>query len=164
LTGAVLSSQDIHQSSNVSSLAQKPSVLASAGFFYTGIGDRVICFYCGLGLKDWDLKDDVYKQHAIFRSWCQYIAITKGIDFVRKSLYFKPGAYVNKLQLLSTSHHPLRNPSTDCLKCLNCEDNYINTVNLPCGHMTLCTICSEKEKICIMCNNLILASVTVFMV
>jgi len=146
------------------SLAQKPSVLATAGFFYTGVGDRVMCFYCGLGLKDWDLEDDVYKQHAIWRSWCQYIVMTKGVDFVRNSQYCKTEDYVNQFKLLSTSQSPLRKSSTDCLKCFNCEDNFIDTVNLPCGHMTLCTICSENEKKCLLCNNLMLAAVTVFMV
>ena len=31
------------------SLSQKPTLLAKAGFYYTGTGDRVCCFCCGLG-------------------------------------------------------------------------------------------------------------------
>lgn len=60
--------------SNVSRLAsfehwpkhtpQKKEVLASCGFFYTGLGDRTLCYQCGLGLKDWEPTDNPWEQHA----------------------------------------------------------------------------------------------------
>jgi len=55
------------------SLAQKPTELASAGFFYTGIGDRVICFHCGLGLKDWAPQDHPWQEHIQWNPSCTYI-------------------------------------------------------------------------------------------
>ena len=33
------------------SLQQKPAELAAAGFFYSGRGDKVYCFSCGIGKK-----------------------------------------------------------------------------------------------------------------
>jgi baculoviral IAP repeat-containing protein 7/8 len=143
-------------------LAQKPQVLATAGFFYTGVGDRVVCFYCGLGLKDWDPEDDAFKQHVIWRSWCQYLAMTKGADYVLNSVHFTSQAIANQFRLLSTTHSNEKKSSQNLMRCINCKDNCINTVNLPCGHMTLCVVCSTKEKKCILCNCLMMASVNVF--
>lgn len=40
-------------------LNQKPGELSEAGFFYTNRGDRVICFSCGGGLRDWNRGDVV---------------------------------------------------------------------------------------------------------
>ncbi|CAB3387125.1 Hypothetical predicted protein [Cloeon dipterum] len=54
------------------SLSQMPEELARAGFFYHGVGDRVICFLCNLGLKDWDTKDDPIDQHCKWNSNCKY--------------------------------------------------------------------------------------------
>jgi baculoviral IAP repeat-containing protein 7/8 len=55
------------------SISQSPQELASAGFFYTGNSDRVICFFCGLGLKDWDLNDIPIEQHAMWAPQCQFV-------------------------------------------------------------------------------------------
>lgn len=48
------------------SMKQKPEQLSDAGFFYTEKSDRVICFSCGGGLRDWDEKDDPWEQHALW--------------------------------------------------------------------------------------------------
>lgn len=63
-------------------MKQKPKELAEAGFFYTGIGDRVNCFSCGGGLKDWDENDDPWEQHAQWLSKCRYLNLMKGQAFI----------------------------------------------------------------------------------
>ncbi|CAB3360237.1 Hypothetical predicted protein [Cloeon dipterum] len=55
------------------SMAQTGHELARAGFYYTGSGDMVICFHCGIGLKDWDREDDPFKQHVKWSSACQFL-------------------------------------------------------------------------------------------
>ncbi|KAF4521607.1 hypothetical protein B566_EDAN001329 [Ephemera danica] len=53
-------------------LRQTPEDLASVGFFYTGTGDRVICFECNLGLKDW-LEDDIpIEEHRRWGANCSF--------------------------------------------------------------------------------------------
>ena len=44
-------------------LIQKPRDLIQNGFFYTGIGDRVTCFYCNVTLKQWDRNDCIETEH-----------------------------------------------------------------------------------------------------
>lgn len=63
-------------------MKQKPKELAEAGFFYTGVGDRVNCFSCGGGLKDWDENDDPWEQHAQWLSKCRYLKLMKGQAFI----------------------------------------------------------------------------------
>jgi hypothetical protein len=35
-------------------ISQKPKDLIQNGFFYTGVGDKVMCFYCNVTLKQWE--------------------------------------------------------------------------------------------------------------
>ncbi|XP_055840777.1 death-associated inhibitor of apoptosis 1 [Episyrphus balteatus] len=63
-------------------MKQKPKELAEAGFFYTGVGDRVNCFSCGGGLKDWDENDEPWEQHAQWLSKCRYLKLMKGQAFI----------------------------------------------------------------------------------
>ncbi|CAB3386804.1 Hypothetical predicted protein [Cloeon dipterum] len=66
---------------------QTPLEMALAGFFYTGTGDRAICFHCNLGLKDWDPNDDPYVQHCKWNSSCQYLLMRKGSNFMKQVLH-----------------------------------------------------------------------------
>eukprot|EP00099_Drosophila_melanogaster_P009183 NP_001261916.1 Death-associated inhibitor of apoptosis 1, isoform D [Drosophila melanogaster] len=59
-------------------LKQKPHQLAEAGFFYTGVGDRVRCFSCGGGLMDWNDNDEPWEQHALWLSQCRFVKLMKG--------------------------------------------------------------------------------------
>lgn len=60
-------------------LKQTPEALSDAGFFYSQERDRVICFYCGGSLSDWDENDDPWEQHAKWFSKCRYVQIRVGI-------------------------------------------------------------------------------------
>lgn len=57
--------------------------LASAGFFFTNIEDKVLCFSCGGGLRDWKKGDDGWVEHAFYFSKCRYVKEMKGTEFVR---------------------------------------------------------------------------------
>ncbi|TDG50392.1 hypothetical protein AWZ03_003297 [Drosophila navojoa] len=63
-------------------MKQKPQQLAEAGFFYTGVGDRVRCFSCGGGLKDWDDNDEPWEQHALWLGQCRFLKLIKGQLFI----------------------------------------------------------------------------------
>lgn len=47
--------------------------LAKAGFYYTGLSDRVICFRCDIKLKDWDKSDNALNEHEKWSPDCQYL-------------------------------------------------------------------------------------------
>lgn len=48
-------------------------------------------------------------------------------------------------------------------KCVICLDKDYNIVFLPCSHLCVCDICSEKIKICPMCRNEATDKMTVFL-
>ncbi|KAL5292470.1 IAP1 family protein [Megaselia abdita] len=64
-------------------MKQKPAELSAAGFFYTGVGDRVKCFSCGGGLKDWDDGDQPWEQHALWLSKCNFLKLIKGEAYIQ---------------------------------------------------------------------------------
>lgn len=61
---------------------KNPQELIDAGFFYTSKGDRVKCFSCGIGLRDWDENDEPWEQHALWGSTCEYLKLIKGPTFI----------------------------------------------------------------------------------
>lgn len=64
------------------SLKQRPKELSEAGFYYTGKGDKTLCFHCGGGLKNWEESDDPWEQHAKWFSCCEYLALQKGAKYI----------------------------------------------------------------------------------
>ena len=60
-----------------------PSVLAKAGFFYTGSGDCVRCFHCDLGLRHWEPGDEPWEEHARWYPKCTYILGVKGREYIQ---------------------------------------------------------------------------------
>ncbi|KAK3585242.1 hypothetical protein CHS0354_006288 [Potamilus streckersoni] len=72
-----------------SSVVKKPKELAGAGFMYAGTEDRVICFSCGGGFKNWQHTDDPWKDHARMFPDCAYITHVKGFQFVIQSFHWK---------------------------------------------------------------------------
>ncbi|XP_058457110.1 death-associated inhibitor of apoptosis 1 [Malaya genurostris] len=67
-------------------MKQKPKELSDAGFFYTGKSDRVKCFSCGGGLKDWEAEDEPWEQHAMWYSNCEYLKLMKGEEYIAQCL------------------------------------------------------------------------------
>uniref|UniRef100_A0A182YU28 Uncharacterized protein n=1 Tax=Biomphalaria glabrata TaxID=6526 RepID=A0A182YU28_BIOGL len=59
-----------------------PIQLATAGFYFTGDEDCARCFYCGGGLRNWDVEDDVWEEHARWFPKCAFLLREKGHDFV----------------------------------------------------------------------------------
>uniref|UniRef100_A0A3P9HHV1 RING-type E3 ubiquitin transferase n=1 Tax=Oryzias latipes TaxID=8090 RepID=A0A3P9HHV1_ORYLA len=58
--------------------------LAEAGFYSTGKGDKVLCFSCGGGLKDWIQQHDPFQQHAKQYPGCKFLLDKKGPEFINK--------------------------------------------------------------------------------
>ena len=47
--------------------------LAMAGFYSTGLGDRVRCFSCGGALKGWQREDTAWGEHSKYFPSCQHV-------------------------------------------------------------------------------------------
>ena len=60
-------------------LTQKPEELISSGFYYTGRGDAVTCFFCGLTLRAWDSTDNVHSEHKKHSSECKFLLMCREI-------------------------------------------------------------------------------------
>ncbi|XP_062613524.1 baculoviral IAP repeat-containing protein 2-like [Saccostrea cucullata] len=61
---------------------QPADTMAKAGFFYTGNGDNVRCFFCGNGLENWEREDDPWVEHAHWFPECVFLIQCKGKSFV----------------------------------------------------------------------------------
>ncbi|KAH9391675.1 IAP repeat-containing protein 2, partial [Tyrophagus putrescentiae] len=56
--------------------------LVEAGFFYTGVNDKVQCFHCGGFLANWQPGDVPKEEHARFFPNCHFMISTYGQTFV----------------------------------------------------------------------------------
>ncbi|KAI6073953.1 Baculoviral IAP repeat-containing protein 7 isoform X1 [Aix galericulata] len=60
----------------------RPEQLARAGFFYTGQGDAVRCFYCNGSLRNWAVGNDPWREHAKWHPRCEFLLGSRGREFV----------------------------------------------------------------------------------
>ncbi|XP_010294730.1 PREDICTED: baculoviral IAP repeat-containing protein 7 [Phaethon lepturus] len=60
----------------------QPEQLARAGFFYTGQGDVVRCFYCDGGVRNWSFGDDPWREHAKWYPGCEFLLQSRGREFI----------------------------------------------------------------------------------
>ena len=51
----------------------EPLELAKAGFYSTGVDDRVVCFRCDLHLRQWKTGDNPWKEHKLFSPQCPFL-------------------------------------------------------------------------------------------
>ncbi|XP_065344243.1 uncharacterized protein LOC135942178 [Cloeon dipterum] len=139
------------------SMAQTGHELARAGFYYTGSGDMVICFHCGIGLKDWDREDDPFKQHAKWSSACQFLLLCKGSRSI-KNVLFATKAISDKqptvVEILNSR------PGEASMRCKLCQNNCVKVANLPCGHINVCERCGGDE--CLTCARPIEGTIEIF--
>ena len=57
-------------------IVQKPGEMASSGFYYTGRGDVVQCFYCSIHLKHWEQTDRPDVEHKRHSPECKFLAMS----------------------------------------------------------------------------------------
>nr|WIE95435.1 hypothetical protein [Microctonus hyperodae filamentous virus] len=126
---------------------QRPDQLADAGFYYTGVGDQTMCFYCNGGLKDWEDDDDPWLQHARWFKKCPYVLLKKGKDYVQQvesgiRIVVTPPSPTD-VELIPPPPPPL---------CKICCTNEINVIFLPCSHVIACVDCAVVLQTCAVCR------------
>uniref|UniRef100_A0A2C9JBX5 Uncharacterized protein n=1 Tax=Biomphalaria glabrata TaxID=6526 RepID=A0A2C9JBX5_BIOGL len=116
-----------------------PIQLATAGFYFTGDEDCARCFYCGGGLRNWDVEDDVWEEHARWFPKCAFLLREKGHDFVNaikegqntrrpgnvneSRLSTRVGVAAADVQALSTASAGARNATEGATACQESSDS-----------------------------------------
>lgn len=149
------------------SVRQRPDDLADAGFFYLGKGDQVKCFACGGGLKDWEIDDIPWDEHALwYGEVCMYVKLTRGDEFVKKikEKYAlrrtKRDDETVEDQELKDKNQVSKVPDTDIEEsmqvnnqyCKICYVNDVDTIFMPCMHVVACGRCALSMQNCPMCR------------
>ena len=159
------------------SLSQRPEHMADAGFYYTQSGNRLLCFSCGGGLKDWTPKDTPWYEHARWFPRCQYLILKRGKEFINRiqreiSLEIQPNHSFSDatasqrnmtLDEETTLFEPSKTATAGSLLCLLCGIRHVEMIYLPCGHMITCHGCVEKEPNCVRCGSKFVAYVHAFL-
>ena len=52
---------------------------------FAGFGDNVKCFFCDGGLRNWEMGDDAWTEHARWFPRCNYVKMVKGQDFIQQT-------------------------------------------------------------------------------
>ena len=53
--------------------------MIASGFYYTGCGDKVTCFHCGITLRNWESLDDVDGEHKKHSPECKYLFMCREV-------------------------------------------------------------------------------------
>lgn len=144
--------------------------LARDGFFYSGIGDAVVCFYCSLGLRGWWADDDPSVVHATYSPYCTFLRQRKGrrfIDNVHRQLDDDTEVPPHWEGVIAR-HTPSEEQreatlTTERGLCKVCISEEINIVSLPCAHMFACVQCMPRLKECPVCRQKIQFTLRVFL-
>ena len=139
-------------------------------FLFQGIGDRVICYSCNGGLKDWEPNDDVSIEHAVWFPNCEHLLKFKGQEFIEKARKIKFDAQLateKEKECDSGYGSPTEEklpsfPSTETKQpekeisdeklCIICCDEERSIVFLPCGHLVSCGKCAVVFTDCPTCR------------
>lgn len=144
---------------------QSPEKLAEAGFYYNQIHDNTLCFHCGGGLKNWEVDDDPWIEHARWFQKCGFINIQKGPEFVQEAISKKsPILSAENVNELSNSAEPIEivSPPEESRieQTPNCEEEITkaelssessttpscSTTNSNSKEVELCRICYLRER------------------
>ncbi|XP_072305858.1 baculoviral IAP repeat-containing protein 7-like [Eucyclogobius newberryi] len=89
----------------------QPDVLARAGFFYTGHGDNVKCFFCDGGLRNWEPADDPWQEHAKWFPRCEFLIQSRGQGYISnvQEAHFHLGETVSESQTSAAREFGSRN-------------------------------------------------------
>ena len=136
-------------------LRQTAEELVTAGFYYSGFSDRVICFHCGYGACDWTSEDCPILEHYQAIPACSYIQSVAALHSDSKSCKYRDS--------VETTEKTSDNQSVDSvLLCKICFENSCSVVILPCRHFVACGLCASQLDKCAVCRGSIDDTLTVF--
>jgi hypothetical protein len=124
---------------------------ANSGFFYTSVGNRVTCFYCGTVLHDWYYYDNPWTEHFLSNSRCAYLKLNHNRVDDPEFEYWLP-TEVSSIEekysalLKEFTAHQFQ---TLCKICWNHKASY---AYVPCGHIICCSQCVTSQSHCPVCR------------
>ncbi|NWZ91267.1 BIR7B protein, partial [Nesospiza acunhae] len=140
-----------------------PEQLARAGFFYTGRGDVVRCFYCDGGVRSWSLGDDPWREHAKWYPECEFLLHSRGREFVNSvQATFSGTLLAPVIESQLSTEEQLRRLQEERM-CKVCMDRDVSVVFVPCGHLVACEECALNLRLCPICRAAIRGTVRAFM-
>lgn len=138
------------------SLAQKPIAMASAGFFYTGQGDVVICYFCGITLNEWLPHHDPWQRHLESSAKCKHIEVVNRPYPMKMRAKFAGKKNVTSLIEARIREMSLQSElepkGQDAIYCKICFTRTLNVLLIPCKHVYSCEVCFTKLKFCPLCR------------
>ncbi|XP_028671287.1 E3 ubiquitin-protein ligase XIAP [Erpetoichthys calabaricus] len=137
----------------------EPKKLAEAGFYSNGEQDKVWCFECNGGLKDWNPNEDPWTEHAKYYPGCSYLIKVKGQAYVNNVQFEKAcrttamenGCDEQTEEGASTLERLRKLQDEKLCKVCLAKDSII--VFIPCGHLVTCHECSARVRNCPICRS-----------
>ena len=139
---------------------------------FTGRGDKVVCFSCNGGLKDWVKNDDPWLEHAVWYPGCRFVISEKSEKFIiesRKAKFEQQMIEENNQDsgYDSPESQEIQPEKSDSQKtndenlCIICCDEERSLVFIPCGHLVSCGRCAVNFTTCPNCRSDITGSAKV---
>ena len=147
---------------------ENKQTLAEAGFFSNGKEDDTICYYCGGGIRDWVEDDDPWEVHASCFTYCPFIYVMKGKEYVDKCLSSMKVSSTGRLHKCDQYEkqfieHEFREEE-DSQSCVVCLVGKREILFLPCKHFGTCSNCSVRVEKCVTCRTPITAMLKIYLV
>lgn len=149
-------------------IKQRPEELAEAGFFYSGKGDEIVCFSCGLGICQLEPDDNPWVEHKnLLIGNCAYLDLNNEILKYNQKIH-QELMKSKESQSVKSEHCNQFENGADInnsieTKCKICLDRKANIVFLPCKHVAVCSQCvfGINEK-CPICRGIISEKISLF--
>nr|XP_022293067.1 baculoviral IAP repeat-containing protein 2-like isoform X1 [Crassostrea virginica] len=111
--------------------------LLDSGFFYSGSGNKVTCFHCGINTS-LDLSENPTDKH---------LSVSPNCEFLRY-----------EIKRLNENTEKTRHQ----LLCKVCLGKQVDTTFRPCGHLATCESCARQLDACPICRATIIEKVKTF--
>ena len=131
----------------------KGEELAEAGFFYSGVGERTICYQCGIKIDRWRPGDDIWRQHAYYSSSCYYLLVTRGCEYINnvKGEQFYATAAEAPTQVKFDNHVKPTSENETNEKTLVEKVADLEGKNKKLKNSRSCKVCTEREVLVACC-------------
>jgi len=147
-------------------MKQKPSDMAKAGFYYTGVSDEVKCFQCDQGLNGWEMADDPWTEHEKWKPDCPLFKLMKKkpthstaeTTAISPPMPPQPAIPPPMSPQSLESSKQLKEPFEqkddfeNMYICKVCWEKPVSVVILPCSHLCTCSDCAACLKTCPICR------------
>ena len=148
-------------------MSQKPADLAKAGFIYTGKADRVICYHCNGGLKQFSQEDVPIKEHLKHYPFCFHAKIISKVvnvplDVIDGNDNCRDNSNDNGCDVVDATNKIDSKENKDASCCKICLINTACFGFIPCGHCYTCEDCTGTLVDCPFCRTPIIQVLRIY--